>query len=337
MSGARAPVDVAVGVLIRPDGRFLLASRPAGKPYAGYWEFPGGKLEYGELVEHALARELYEELGITIGEVRRWVVRDFDYPHARVRLHFCRVFDWQGELNARELQDYGFFSIDDLPNGTLLPATVPVLRWLSLPSIYAISAATLLGDGVFLDRLRNALDAGLRLLQLREPDMRNDDFALLFTEVLRRVRAAGARLLVNSCHAPDYWQRADGVHLRAADARRFDRRPAAEWVAASVHDRAELARAADLAADFVVAGPVKRTASHPHRAPIGWAAFEGLAAGASMPVYALGGLRAADLATAQRHGAHGLALLSGAWNAAQCLPSSGGASSARSGAEPDIE
>jgi 8-oxo-dGTP diphosphatase len=337
MNGARAPVDVAVGILIRPDGRFLLASRPPGKPYAGYWEFPGGKLEPGESVEHALTRELHEELGITIGAVRRWVVRVFDYPHARVRLHFCRVFDWDGELHARELQDYGFFAVDDLPHGPLLPATVPVLRWLSLPSIYAISAATLLGVGVFVDRLRDALDAGLRLLQLREPGMAADDFARLFAEVLPMVRAAGALLLVNSHHAPDYWQRADGVHLRAVDAARLDRRPVGKWVAASVHDRVELARAAELAADFVVAGPVNRTASHPHRAPLGWTRFEDLVHGASMPVYALGGLHAANLLTALQHGAHGVALLSAAWNPDQCWPSSDGVSSARSGAAPGIE
>ncbi len=102
IGGARAPVDVAVGILIRPDGRLLLASRPAGKPYSGYWEFPGGKLEPGETVAHALARELHEELGVDIGPVFPWLVRVFDYPHALVRLHFCRVFEWRGELHARE-------------------------------------------------------------------------------------------------------------------------------------------------------------------------------------------------------------------------------------------
>ena len=100
----RTPVDVAVGVLFDADGRFLLTSRPAGKVYAGYWEFPGGKLEPGETVEAALRRELHEELGITIGAAQPWKVEMVDYPHARVRLHFCKVFDWHGEFEMREGQ-----------------------------------------------------------------------------------------------------------------------------------------------------------------------------------------------------------------------------------------
>ncbi len=129
MSGDdRTPVDVAVGVLIDAQGRFLLTSRPAGKVYAGYWEFPGGKLEPGETVDAALRRELHEELGITIGESTPWQVELMDYPHARVRLHFCKVHDWQGEFQMREGQA---MSWETLPVrcAPVLPGTVPVLRW----------------------------------------------------------------------------------------------------------------------------------------------------------------------------------------------------------------
>ena len=117
MNAARI-VDVAVGVLIRDDGDFLLAQRPAGKPYAGYWEFPGGKLEPGESVAQALHRELHEELGLDIGAVCPWVVREHVYPHAHVRLHFCRVFDWCGDAHGREGQAFGFFSLRRLPDGS---------------------------------------------------------------------------------------------------------------------------------------------------------------------------------------------------------------------------
>ena len=104
-SGSERPaLDVAVGVLIDPEGRFLLTSRPEGKVYAGYWEFPGGKVEAGESVEQALRRELHEELGITIGAAQPWQVELVDYPHARVRLHFCKVFEWTGEFEMRERQ-----------------------------------------------------------------------------------------------------------------------------------------------------------------------------------------------------------------------------------------
>jgi 8-oxo-dGTP diphosphatase len=125
---AREAVDVAVGVLVDPAGRFLLTSRPEGKVYAGYWEFPGGKLEPGETVEAALRRELHEELGITIGPVHAWKVDMMDYPHALVRLHFCKVFQWTGEFEMREGQQMAW---QDLPVkvAPVLPGTVPVLRW----------------------------------------------------------------------------------------------------------------------------------------------------------------------------------------------------------------
>lgn len=130
MSGgaARAPVDVAVGVLIDADERFLLTSRPDGKVYAGYWEFPGGKLEAGETVEQALRRELQEELGITIGPVKPWKTELHDYPHALVRLHFCKVFEWSGAFEMRERQAMAWQQLP-VEVAPVLPGTLPVLRW----------------------------------------------------------------------------------------------------------------------------------------------------------------------------------------------------------------
>ena len=124
----RTPVDVAVGVLIDAEGRFLLTTRPAGKVYAGYWEFPGGKLEHGESVEAALRRELHEELGITVGAVQPWRVELVDYPHARVRLHFCKVREWRGAFEMRERQQMTWQSLP-VKVVPVLPGTVPVLQW----------------------------------------------------------------------------------------------------------------------------------------------------------------------------------------------------------------
>jgi 8-oxo-dGTP diphosphatase len=124
----RKVVDVAVGVLIRGDGDFLLTSRPPGKVYEGYWEFPGGKLEQGETVETALRRELQEEIGVTIGAVHPWKVEMVDYPHALVRLNFCKVFEWDGELQMHEGQSHAWQSLP-VSVGPVLPGTVPVLAW----------------------------------------------------------------------------------------------------------------------------------------------------------------------------------------------------------------
>lgn len=125
----RAVVDVAVGVLLQGEA-FLLTSRPEGKVYAGYWEFPGGKLEAGESVEQALRRELQEELGITIGAAQLWKTQMVDYPHALVRLHFCKVWDWQGELQMREAQSHAWQTMP-VAVTPVLPGTVPVLAWLA--------------------------------------------------------------------------------------------------------------------------------------------------------------------------------------------------------------
>jgi 8-oxo-dGTP diphosphatase len=124
----RRAVDVAVGVLIDAAGRFLLTSRPAGKVYAGYWEFPGGKLEAGESVQAALRRELHEELGVTIGAALPWNVTIVDYEHARVRLHFCKVREWDGAFEMREGQAMAWqtLPVDVAP---VLPGTLPVLEW----------------------------------------------------------------------------------------------------------------------------------------------------------------------------------------------------------------
>ncbi|GAB2489055.1 NUDIX domain-containing protein [Comamonas humi] len=125
----RKHTEVAVGILIREGGEFLLSSRPEGKPYAGYWEFPGGKLEAGETVEQALRRELIEELGVTIGAAEVWRVTEHDYPHALVRLHWCKVHAWSGEFEMREGQSMQWqrFPVTVEP---VLPGAYPVLDWL---------------------------------------------------------------------------------------------------------------------------------------------------------------------------------------------------------------
>ena len=127
---ARKVVDVAVGVLLRPGGEFLLCSRPPGKVYAGYWEFPGGKFEAGETPAQALARELHEELGITIGAAQAWRVELVDYPHALVRLHFMRVTSWVGELSMREGQSF-CWQRSPVQVAPVLPGTLPALAWLA--------------------------------------------------------------------------------------------------------------------------------------------------------------------------------------------------------------
>lgn len=313
MNGPANLVDVAVGVLVRADGAVLFGQRPAGKPYAGWWEFPGGKVERDESVEQALARELHEELGIDLRESHPWVVREHVYPHAHVRLHFRRIVDWSGEAHAREAQGLAWRHPGRIDLAPLLPASIRVIGWLRLPARIGISCASEIGDERFLCALDAALARGLRLVQLREPAMPPQRFDALFHEVRVRCRATGAQLVVNSAHPSSYWHACDGVHLRSDDLRACVSRPALRVVGASCHDADQIAQAGRLDVDFALLGPVKATRSHPGAAPMGWEFFERLSRESQVPVFALGGLDESDALQAAKAGAHGVAMMRAVW------------------------
>jgi 8-oxo-dGTP diphosphatase len=309
----RRPVDVAVGVLIDAEGRFLLTSRPAGKVYAGYWEFPGGKVEPGEAPLHALVRELHEELGIDVTAAYPWLIREFDYEHADVRLHFFRVRAWRGELHGREGQAFAWQRIDAIGVSPLLPANGPILSALGLPETYGITGFAANEQKIALERIEHALHRGLRLIQARGKDWPAAAFARYVQEIVLRAHACGARVLVNADIALSQHCGADGVHLTAQQLRELGKRPDCRLVGASCHSADELRRAEALGADFAVLGPVLPTPTHPEALVLGWAGFRRHAAEARIPVFALGGLRETDRGDALDSGAHGLAMIRGAW------------------------
>lgn len=311
---ASAVVDVVAAVIIDSDDRFLLAQRPPGKVYAGYWEFPGGKVESGETRQQALARELQEELGIGVRRAWPWITREYVYPHAAVRLHFFRVIEWSGQPQSRERQQFRWQCAEAPDVAPMLPANAPVLAALKLPPVYAISQAEALGETRFLERLRHAIGHGTRLIQLREKQLDPDVLLPFAAQVMKLAHGAGARVLLNGTPQLAAQAGADGVHLPSAVLMRLRRRPDLPLVAASCHDRAELGHAAALGIDFVVLGPVLPTPSHPASVPLGWSDFSALIDGYPLPVYALGGVSAEMLDTARARGAHGIAMLRGAWH-----------------------
>lgn len=305
--------EVVAAVLTQPDGRVLLAQRPPGKPYAGYWEFPGGKVEPGESLDAALARELQEELGIVVIRPCRWITRVFEYPHATVWLNFFRVFEWQGTPHPHEGQVFSWQLPDAVEVTPLLPANFPIVKALSLPAVLGISHAESLGMDTFLARLDVAFANGLRLIQLRDKTLPDEVRLHLARETVRRARLHGARVLVNGPLDLVRAAGADGIHLDSSAAARLTARPDCEWVGVSCHDGAELVQAAALGADFALLSPVLPTLTHPGATTLGWEAFSTLAAASPIPVYGLGGLGREDVALAQSRGAHGVALLRGAW------------------------
>ncbi len=307
-------VEVAVAVLERPDGSVLLARRPAGKVYAGFWEFPGGKVEPGETVRDALQREIQEELCIEVSEASPWITRVFTYPHATVQLHFFRIRAWQGEPRAIEHEGLAWQLPAQVDVEPMLPANGPVLSALALPLEYAISQAGAVGIERFLDSLGASLEDGLRLIQIREPGMARDSLERLSGQVIALAHEAGARVLVNSDFDLARRVGADGVHLTARQLAVLTRRPDFDLVGASCHGAEELRAAERLGADFAVLGPVMPTPTHPGANTLGWDRFGEAAAGCAIPVYALGGMTRGDLRTAWSRGAHGIAMIRGAWN-----------------------
>jgi len=311
-------VEVAAAVLLRERAgvpEFLLAQRPEGKVYAGYWEFPGGKVEAGETTRDALIRELQEELGITVDRAWPWLCREFTYPHAKVRLKFFRVASWHREIAPIEHSGFSWQRLGAAASvEPILPANGPILRALALPPRYALSNAEANGIEAELERLRAALASGLRLIQVRDKNLPPEARRQLAEGVMQRARAyAEARVLINDDETLAHAVGAHGIHLSSARLAQLGERPSFELVGASCHTAQELSRAAELNLDFAVLGPLLPTPTHPESPGIGWEVFARLVEGSPLPVFALGGMQEEMLETAWENGAHGIALMRG-WN-----------------------
>ena len=339
MTGSTAPIDVAVGVVIRRDGAVLLGQRVPGKPYAGWWEFPGGKLEPGESVEGALARELHEELGLQVNRSLPWVVRDYLYPHAAVRLHFRRVVEFDGEPSSREGQAFVWRSPRSIDVAPLLPATVPVIGWLRTPTLCVRSSCASLGEAATCAAIERALsgragDAATRapsfpaetgrqsdawttdplaplvdawigtpIVLLDEPRLDLPRFESLYYRVRALCEAHRAPLLVGDAHSRSFAQAADGVSVSAQRLDGLDARPPGRITIAHCRSQAQLALAARLRFDLAIAPA---------------AASPDLFRCANLPVFREARAHSAGIhacmSAAWRDGAHGVALSASFWH-----------------------
>ncbi len=302
--------DVAAAVIERP-GEFLLAQRPGGKPYPGYWEFPGGKIEPGEDPRAALSRELKEELGIDVTAATPWITRVYAYTHATVRLHFFRVTGWKGDPQPLEDQAIEWQAFDAPDVSPMLPANAPVLQALALPAVMVLSDAGRMGIDEWIAALAERALSEKMIVQVREKGMEPQKVQHLLSRTLARAEPFGSRVVVNSDNGR--FPQCGGIHLTAKALMMAHERPQGTLVGASCHDVREVAHAAAMGVDYVVVGPVRETASHPGATPLGWERFALLARDQPMPSYAIGGLTRADLATAKEHAAHGVALLGAAF------------------------
>jgi len=308
-------VQVAVGVVRDVAGRVLIARRALQRHQGGYWEFPGGKIEPAETTEAALARELAEELGITVKATRPLIRVPHDYGDCQVDLKVLEVLDYTGAPESLEGQPLRWVTTDALDAAVFPEANRPIVTALRLPPHYVISPDCT-DPSAWLAGLQAVLQRGERLIQFRVRALASRDRSALAAEARRYCHAAGARLLINGDASLARAVDAEGVHWTAAQLQqmsRHDVRPTG-FSGASCHSPAELELATALGLDFAVLSPVAATRSHPNATPLGWSQVAKWVADAALPVYALGGMTPQDWRQARVMGAQGVAGISGFWD-----------------------
>ena len=310
-------VQVAVGVIHNDVGQVLIAQRARGSVYEGKWEFPGGKIREGETVKDALHRELHEELGIDMQTARPLIRIRHHYPEKKVILDVWSVDRYKGIPTGRERQAIRWVAVNQLTGYDFLSANRPIIQSLCLPPLYLITDATRFPENDFFPALEQALRAGARLIQIREHRLPADHLRRFANETIALCHRYGARVLINADPNLAVECGADGVHLNSRRLMQITHRPLScdVLVAASCHDMNELKQAESAGVDFAILAPVLRSASHPNPNPLGWERFRKLCDSANFPVYALGGMRPADLAQARSMGAQGISMISGVWDA----------------------
>lgn len=314
-TGSSLPeIHVVAAVLRDREGRVLIAERPAGKPMAGYWEFPGGKLEAGEPAQQALKRELSEELGITVHHAHRLLRLTHDYPERRVHLDVWRVTHHAGELESREGQELAWVAPEALKDWNLLPADEPIVKALTLPPLMLVTPEPD-DESAFLERLQQSLGAGIDLVQLRAHGLEPERFDVLALAVLSLCHDHGARVILNTSMEMARKMHGDGVHLSQRRLRSLQPEvlDGSLLTGVSCHSAEEILKALEYAPDYLCVGPVQESASHPGAKPLGWERFAALVALSPIPVYAIGGMGYGDLEMARAHGGHGIAAIRSLW------------------------
>jgi 8-oxo-dGTP diphosphatase len=313
-------MHVMAGVLRDAQGRVLLAQRPEGKHLAGLWEFPGGKLELGEQPQHALVRELLEELGIHVApdEGTPLIRVPWRYGERGLLLDAWQFTQWRGTPVSLEGQALQWVQPSAVDPTILAPADRPILQALRLPSVYAVTPADVAPDQAefWRDRIGLALEQGVGMIQLRFPRWTVAQVRVLAAQLQRRAVLRGARLLLNGdIEGARELGEGIGVHLKSSQLAALDTRPLpwTQLVGCSCHDSSELEQATRMGADFATLSPVAPTTSHPDAEALGWDRFGRMAEAASLPVYALGGVMPAQAAYARQHSAQGVAGIGAFW------------------------
>jgi 8-oxo-dGTP diphosphatase len=306
-------IHVAAAVIRDRRGHILIARRPDDKHQGGLWEFPGGKVEPGEPVADALARELHEELGIRVTSAAPLIRIPHHYPDKSVLLDVWEVDAFEGDAHGAEGQPIRWVAPEALDDYAFPAANAPIVTAARLPQRLLITGAA--GAPVeYVERLSKALDLGIKQVMLRAKQLDESAFANLYRQLLPLCRASGAMLGVNTSVAQANALSAEHLHLTSERLQRLSDRNefGGRWLSASCHNAEQMRQAEAKGVDFITLSPVLPTASHPGESALGWEAFAELTVECTLPVYALGGLGEADLSRAREQGAQGIAAIS-AW------------------------
>lgn len=302
-------LQVAVGVVKNAQEQVLIALRPPRLHQGGLWEFPGGKLERGETIEQALARELKEELDITVITATPLITVKHQYPGIAVQLHVFLVDRFSGEARSCEGQPFKWVSADELSRHSFPAANRPIITATQLPPFYAILDDA--DEALLLTNLQKILGRGVKLIQARLKNLPTETVKTFVKQAYPLCKQQGASLLMNSAvDSKESFELVDGIHLTSRHLMATNKRPnAKQWVAASCHNLKELQHAQTIGVDFVVLAPVLATRTHPETKPLGWKQFAKLVAQVNLPVYALGGLSESGLDKARHAGGQGISAI----------------------------
>jgi 8-oxo-dGTP diphosphatase len=307
-------VHVAVAVIENDNGDVLIAKRPDHLHMGGFWEFPGGKVEEGEIVLQALQREICEEVALEIHSAEPLLQIPFQYPGKRVLLDVWRVTHFSGAALGCEGQKILWVPRAELCKYEFPSANRAILTALQMPE-------RLLVTGKFanteecLQRTRNALEKhGIRAVILRAHELTPVAYKQLAEEMLQLCQQYDALLLLNT-EAEFFRDQADGLHLSSQRLMSCQQRPVSQEIlfGASCHNPMEIEQALALRVDYVLLSPVLPTATHPDAEVLGWSGLAQLLAACPVPAYALGGLQDQHAARIKSSGAFGMAGISAWW------------------------
>lgn len=309
-------LHVVAAVISDQQGRVLIAKRPDDKHQGGLWEFPGGKVEKSETRQRALARELNEEIGITVKSCQPLIQFQYDYPDKSVLLDVWRVNDFSGEAHGREGQDIQWVNPTAFDDYEFPAANRPIITAARLPNCYMVTPEPDLNNlESYFSKLEQALKAGIGLVQFRAKKLSSEQLLSVGKKVVQLCKANQAQCIANMSVDNAIAISAHGVHLTSQRLFDYQKRVVAKnmLLVASCHTLDDLKQAQAIDADFVVLSPVKATTSHPEATPLGWNNFAELVKDVAIPVYGLGGMHLDDLDDALNAGAQGIAAIRSLW------------------------